>query len=52
MSRRSAAIHKPPLLGYHVINTRGGGAPAWTPASISGLKLWIDFSDADTLFTD
>lgn len=24
----------------------------WTPASISGLKLWIDFSDADTLFKD
>jgi hypothetical protein len=31
---------------------RGGGAAPWTPASISGLKLWIDFSDADTLFTD
>ena len=28
------------------------GASPWTPASISGLKLWIDFSDADTLFTD
>lgn len=36
--------------GLSVIGPRGG-AP-WTPASISGCKLWIDFSDTDTLFTD
>lgn len=37
--------------GLQVISPRGGAA-AWTPASISGLKLWIDFSDVNTLFTD
>jgi len=26
--------------------------PAFTPASISGLQLWLDASDASTLFTD
>lgn len=36
--------------GLQIISPRGGAA--WTPANISGLKLWIDFSDADTLFTD
>lgn len=28
------------------------GGEEWTPLSISGCKLWLDFSDADTLFTD
>ena len=27
-------------------------AGAWTPRSISGCLLWLDFSDTDTLFTD
>ena len=35
MSRRVAALHKPPLLGYHVINKRGGGAVA-TPWYLAG----------------
>ena len=39
----------PPLLGYF---TMAGGEPVWTPASISGLALWFDFSDATTMFTD
>ena len=52
MGRRTSPINKAPILGYHVINKAGGGAAPWTPASITGLKLWIDFSDADTLFTD
>lgn len=51
MPRRQTPLHKPPLLGYYVMASRAA-APAWTPASISGLKLWIDFSDSDTLFTD
>lgn len=51
MSRRVAPLRKAPLLGYHVMASRAAVAP-WTPASIAGLKLWIDFSDADTLFTD
>lgn len=37
--------------GLSVTGPRGGAAP-WTPASITGLKLWIDFSDANTLFKD
>ena len=28
------------------------GGALWTPASISGLKLWLDFGDPDYLFTD
>ena len=35
MSRRVHALHKPPLLGYHVINKRGGGAVA-TPWYLAG----------------
>lgn len=36
--------------GLQVISPRGGAA--WTPASISGCYLWLDFSDSNTLFTD
>ena len=32
--------------------TYGVAVPAFTPASISGLQLWLDASDASTLFTD
>ena len=37
-----------PLLGV------GASAPttAFSPASIGGLQLWLDASDASTLFTD
>ena len=38
--------------GLRVISPRGGAVPAWSPTDITGLKLWIDFSDATTLFTD
>lgn len=27
----------------------GGGAPAWTPADLSGLQLWMDAADAATI---
>jgi hypothetical protein len=30
---------------------RSAGGP-WSPTNIAGCKLWLDFSDADTLFTD
>ena len=29
-----------------------GGGGAWTPASLSGLALWLDASDSTTLFQD
>ena len=29
---------------HTAMQTRGGGAAAWTPASIPGLKLWLDAS--------
>lgn len=29
-----------------------GGGGAFSPLYVSGLKLWLDFSDASTLFTD
>jgi hypothetical protein len=29
-----------------------GGAAAFSPTSISGLQLWLDFSDISTLFQD
>jgi hypothetical protein len=32
--------------------THPAAAAVWTPASITGLQLWIDFSDATKLFTD
>lgn len=38
-----------PLLAYP---TMSGAAAAFDPTSISGLAHWLDFSDADTLFTD
>lgn len=52
MSRRVHALHKPPLLGYYTMVRGGSVTPPFSPTDITGLKLWIDFSDADTLFTD
>ena len=41
-------------IGCGISPTRphGVAVPAFTPASISGLQLWLDASDASTLFTD
>jgi hypothetical protein len=30
----------------------GGVAPAWTPAGLPGLQLWLDAADSSTLFQD
>ena len=40
---------------YSVAAVRGknfGGAAAWSPTDISGLQLWLDFSDITTLYQD
>lgn len=39
-------------LGISPTQPYGVAVPAFTPASISGLQLWLDASDASTLFTD
>lgn len=39
-------------LGISPTQPYGVSVPAFTPASISGLQLWLDASDASTLFTD
>ena len=39
-------------LGISPTWTYGVAVPAFTPASISGLQLWLDASDGSTLFTD
>lgn len=39
-------------LGISPTRSMAPAAPAFTPASISGLQLWLDASDASTLFTD
>lgn len=35
-----------------VLPNRGGGGVAWSPLDVPNLRVWIDFSDASTLFTD
>ena len=39
-------------LGISPTQPYGVAVPAFTPASISGLQLWLDASDASTLFAD